>query len=73
MFAIDADTQNLGIYPLEPVEGDLVRGDLRRSYGRPGQGEERQDNVFTPQKVAQANLAPLLIFQAEIRGILPNS
>jgi hypothetical protein len=54
MFTVNADTQDLGIYPLEPVESDLVRGDLRRSYGGPGQREECQDDVFATQEVAQA-------------------
>jgi hypothetical protein len=36
MFAVNANTQDLGIYPLELVQCDLVRGDLRRSYGCPG-------------------------------------
>lgn len=54
MFTIDANTQDLGIYPLEPVQSDLVRGDLRRSDWRPGQREKGQNYVFLAQKVAQA-------------------
>jgi hypothetical protein len=73
MFAVNADTQNLGIYPLEPVESDLVGGDLRRSYGGPGHREEGQDNIFAPKKITQANFCPTVIFQAEVGGILSNA
>jgi hypothetical protein len=49
---IYADTQNLGIEPIEAVEGDLIRWDLRRSYRRPGQGEESNDEVFLAAETA---------------------
>lgn len=52
MLAIYRDTQDLGIYPLEPIQGDLVRGDLRRSYRRPGEWKERQHNIFLTVKIA---------------------
>jgi hypothetical protein len=70
IFTVDADTQDLGIYPVEPVESDLVRRDLRRSYGCPGQREKGQDNIFSPQIVAQANFFAVLVFQHDIWGIL---
>lgn len=73
MLAINAYTQDLGIYPLKPVECNLVRGDLRRSYGGPGYWEESQDHIFTAQKVAEAYFCPILIFQAKIGGILSNA
>ena len=33
---INAETQNLGLKPLEPVQGGLVRGNLTRSDRGPG-------------------------------------
>ena len=73
IFTVDRDTQDLGIYPLEPVQRDLVRGDLRRSYWRPGQGEERNDDIFPAQVIAQANFIPMMRCQDEVRGVLPYS
>jgi hypothetical protein len=73
MFVINADTQDLGIYPVEPVESDLVRRDLRRSYRSPGQREEGQDYIFPSQVIAQANLFAALVFQHDIWGVLSNS
>jgi hypothetical protein len=73
IFTVYGDTQDLGINPLEPVQRDLVRGDLRRSYGRPGQGEESYDGIFSAQVIAQANLIPIMRCQDKVRGVLPYS
>jgi hypothetical protein len=73
VFTVNRDTQDLGIYPLEPVKCDLVRGDLRRSYRRPGQREEGQDDIFSTQIIAQANFLAAMIYQGKVRGILPYS
>jgi hypothetical protein len=73
IFTINGDTQDLGIYPLEPVQRDLVRGDLRRSYWRPGQGEKRDDDIFLAQVITQADFISMMRCQDKVRGILPYS
>jgi hypothetical protein len=70
--AVYADTQNLGIYPIKPVECDLVRWDLTSSDRRPGQGEESQDDIFLTQVIAQADFLSQVAFQAKIGGNLTN-
>ncbi len=62
---IDADTQNLGIHPGELGQSGLVRRDLRRSDGSPGQGEEGQDDRLS-LKVAERDGFAQLTGQGEI-------
>ena len=66
--AVDADAQNLGMDPFEPVEDRLVRRDLARSYRRPGQGKESQHDIALAVKVAQRNGLPGMAFKREIRS-----
>jgi hypothetical protein len=51
VLTVYTDTQNLGIYPLEPIQGDLVGGDLRSSDWRPGQWEESDENILFSQVI----------------------
>jgi hypothetical protein len=46
---VDADAQDLGIQSRETGCFSLVRRDLVRSYGGPGQREEGQDDIFSLQ------------------------
>lgn len=55
MYAIDTETQDLGLDPIEPLEGGLVGWDLCRSDWRPGQGEERQRHIAGTAEIAQAH------------------
>jgi hypothetical protein len=73
MLAINRDTQNLGIYPFEPVESDLVRRDLRRSYRGPGNGKKGDDYIFATQKITQAHFFAAVVFKTEIRGVLTDA
>jgi len=59
--------------PIKPVEVELVGWDLTRSYRSPGEGEERQDNIFLAQVMAQAGIGVQVAFEAKIRRILTNS
>lgn len=49
MLAINTDTQDLGVDPFEPLQLDLVRGDLACSDRGPGQWKEDQSNIFPSQ------------------------
>jgi hypothetical protein len=73
MLAVYTDTQNLGIYPVEPVEGDLVRRDLGSSDGSPGQGEESQEDVLLAQVITQTGDFAQMIFQSKTGRDLSNS
>ncbi len=66
--AVYAETQNLGLDPFEPVQRGLVRRDLARSDGGPGQREEGQDDVLLAAIVAQAHRAPVVALEGEIRS-----
>lgn len=50
--AVNADTQDLGIDPIEPVQTGLVGWDLARSYGGPGQREKGQYHIFLAKIIA---------------------
>jgi hypothetical protein len=70
-YMINADAQNLDIRSLEPGQDDLVRWDLGRSYGRPGQREESQDDCLSTQ-AGKGNIFPQVIGEGKIRGRLPS-
>jgi hypothetical protein len=53
--AVNAETQNLGLHPIEPVECDLVRWNLRRSDRGPGEREKRQHDIALATIVTQSN------------------
>jgi hypothetical protein len=65
-YAVDADAQNLGMDPIEPVEHCLVRWDLVCSYWCPGQREESQDDIAAPAKIAQLDGLSGMAFQSKI-------
>lgn len=67
MLAVNTDTQNLGIYPVKPVKGDLVRRDLATSYGGECQRKKRDRHIFLAAKITQADLLTILVFQCEVR------
>ena len=60
--AINTDTQDLGIDPIEPVESDLVRWDLTRSYRRPGQGEESDRHITATAVFTQTHALAQVVF-----------
>jgi hypothetical protein len=70
--AVNAETQNLGLDPIEPVKLGLVRWDLAGSYGCPGQWEENQSNIALSQVIVQVDALPQVAFQFIIGGRLPN-
>ena len=47
-----AETQHLGLDPIEPVENDLVRWDLAGSYWGPGQWEKNQGDIALSPNMA---------------------
>ena len=69
---VNTDTQDLGIYPVEPVESDLVRRDLGSSDGSPGQREESQNHISPAEVIAQAHLLFGVILETEPRGSFAN-
>lgn len=71
-YTVNADTQDLGIYPVEPVERDLVGRDLAGSDRRPGQREERHCDVLLPAVIAQAHRFVQVAFQFKFRSGLSN-
>lgn len=64
--AVYTQTQDLGLDPGEPVKSDLVRRDLSRSDGGPGEREESQHNITFAEIVSQTNFFFCLAFQTEI-------
>ena len=49
VFAVNTETQDLGLDPFEPGQCGLVRWDSTRSDGGPGQRKEGQDNLCLPR------------------------
>ncbi len=63
--AVDAQTQDLGLDPIEPVKCSLVRRDLARSDRRPGQWEEGQDQVLFPKIITGTDGLSEMAFQTD--------
>jgi hypothetical protein len=68
--AVNADTQDLGLDPIEPVECGLVGWDLARSYGRPGKREKGQNHIAFSMVVAQPDGLSEVTFQHQFRSAL---
>ena len=65
--AVNGETQDLGLHPIEPVEQRLVRRDLRRSDGRPGKGEKCQDDIASAV-LGKTDFPVFMVFKGEIGG-----
>jgi hypothetical protein len=71
-YAVNAEAQNLGLDPIEPVESGLVGWDLACSNRRPGQGEKGQYDVAYPAIIAQTDGLPQMAVQANVGGGFSN-
>ena len=65
-YTVDADAQDLSVYPIEAVFVNLIRWDLTRSYWCPCQWKESQDDILPAQIIAEVNRAIEMTFQCKV-------
>jgi hypothetical protein len=66
-YTVNANAQDLSVYPIEAVFFNLIRWDLTRSYGCPSQRKECQNNIFTTEIIAEVNWTIEMTFQDKVR------